>query len=120
MNREPSPPVCSEEGLPDPPKMTEERIAAIAKALGHPARVQILRQFDRCIPHVAGEIVAETDLAQSTVSEHLRILREADVLFTRKDGPRSWYCVRRSVLRAYAEAVARLAVDPAAPEDYSQ
>ena len=119
MNPEPIPPVCSEDGLPDPPQMTDERVAAIAKALGNPARVRILEQFDQCIPHVAGEIVAETDLAQSTVSEHLRILREADVLFTRKDGPRSWYCVRRSVLRSFAEAVEHLAVEPPAPEDHS-
>jgi ArsR family transcriptional regulator len=92
--------------------MTVERIAVIAKALGHPARINILEQFDQCVPHIVGEIAADTDLAQSTVSEHLRILREADVLFTRKDGPRSWYCVRRSVLRAFARAVEDLAVGP--------
>lgn len=115
MTTEPTIPPCTEEGLPDPPEMTEERIAAIAKALGHPARVSILEQFHQCVPHIAGEIVAETDLAQSTVSEHLRILREADVLFTRKDGPRSWYCVRRSVLRAFASAVEDLAAEPATP-----
>jgi ArsR family transcriptional regulator len=109
---EPTPPLCTEAGLPDPPEMTEESIAAIAKALGHPARISILEQFHHCIPHIAGEIVAETDLAQSTVSEHLRILREANVLFTRKDGPRSWYCVRRSVLRAFARAVEDLTAEP--------
>ena len=107
-----APPACSEAGLPDPPEMTEERIAAIAKAIGHPARVRILQQFDQCIPHIAGEIVAEVHLAQSTVSEHLRILREADVLFSRQDGPRSWYCVRRTVLQAFAHAVKDLAVEP--------
>jgi len=105
-------PACSEEGLPDPPPMTEESMALIAKALGHPARVRILEQFDQCIPHVAGEIADESDLAQSTVSEHLRILREADILFARKDGPRIWYCVRRSVLRSFAQAVEDLAVEP--------
>jgi len=105
-------PACSEAGLPDPPPMTDEAVAHIAKALGHPARVQILEQFDQCIPHVAGEIADESDLAQSTVSEHLRILREADILFARKDGPRIWYCVRRSVLRAFAEAVYGLAAEP--------
>jgi ArsR family transcriptional regulator len=105
-------PECSEAGLPDLPPMTEERLAQIAKALGHPARIHILEQFDKCIPHIAGEIVQECDLAQSTVSEHLRILREADVLFSRKDGPRNWYCVRRSVLRAFADAVEKLAVEP--------
>jgi ArsR family transcriptional regulator len=107
-----SSPACSEAGLPDPAPMTEETMAAIGKALGHPARVRILEQFDQCIPHVAGEIADESDLAQSTVSEHLRILREADILFGRKDGPRIWYCVRRSVLRAYAKAVDDLASEP--------
>lgn len=105
MESRPTPPVCTEEGLPEPEPMTDERIALISKALGHPARVRIIEQFDQCIPHVAGEIVEECDLAQSTVSEHLRVLREADVLFVRKDGPRSWYCVRRSVLREYALAI---------------
>ena len=103
-----TPPVCSEEGLPAPGAMTEERIAQISKALGNPARVQIIEQFDQCIPHVAGEIVEGSDLAQSTVSEHLRVLREADLLFVRRDGPRSWYCVRRSVLREYAAAIREL------------
>ena len=102
------PPVCSEEGLPQPDPMTGDRIAQISKALGHPARVKIIEQFDQCIPHIAGEIVDESNLAQSTVSEHLRVLREADVLFVRKDGPRSWYCVRRSVLREYAAAIAEI------------
>lgn len=105
-------PACTEDGLPDPMPMTEEQIASIAKALGHPARIRILEQFDQCVPHIAGEIVDESGLAQSTVSEHLRILREADVLFSRKDGPRSWYCVRRSVLHAFARAIEDLALEP--------
>ena len=104
--------ICAEAGLPDPPKMTGLRLARIAKALGHPARIHILEQFDQSPTHAAGEIVEECDLAQSTVSEHLRILREADVLFARKDGPRNRYCVRRSVLRAFAEAIENLAVEP--------
>lgn len=105
-------PACSEEGLPAAPEMDEEHIAAIAKALAHPARVRILEQFDECVPHVAGEIVDQAGLAQSTVSEHLRILREAGVLFSRKDGPRTWYCVRRSVLHAFARAIEDLALEP--------
>jgi len=105
-------PACSEEGLPPAPDMTDNQIAAIAKALAHPARIRILEQFDECIPHVAGDIVDESGLAQSTVSEHLRILREADVLFSRKDGPRTWYCVRRSVLHVFARAIEDLALEP--------
>ncbi|NNC91703.1 MAG: helix-turn-helix transcriptional regulator [Acidimicrobiia bacterium] len=105
-------PACSEDGLPDPLPMTAEYLAQIAKALGHPARIHILEQFDECIPHLAGEVVENCELAQSTVSEHLRILREADVLFSRKDGPKTWYCVRRSVLHAFARAMDDLAVMP--------
>ncbi|MDH3539641.1 MAG: metalloregulator ArsR/SmtB family transcription factor [Acidimicrobiia bacterium] len=92
--------------------MTEEYLAQVAKALGHPVRIRMLEQFDRCVPHLAGEIVENCALAQSTVSEHLRILREADILFARKDGPRTWYCVRRSVLHAFARAMEDLAVEP--------
>lgn len=91
--------------------MTPERLATIAKALGHPARIRIVRQFDRCVPHVAGQIVDESELSQSTVSEHLRILREAGIVFSRKDGPRSWYCLRRSVLRAFAEAIDEMTLE---------
>jgi len=104
MNQ-PRPPACSEDGLPQPLPMTEERVAAIAKGLAHPARVKIIRQFREARPHMAHEIFEGCDLAQSTVSEHLRILREADILFATKDGPRTWYCLRRSVLRQFADAV---------------
>ena len=99
------PPECSEEHLPEPSPLTEERLALVAKALGHPARIRILEQFldHRC--RTAQEVVDGCDLAQSTVSEHLRILREAEILSARKDGPRIWYCMRRSVLQQFAEAV---------------
>ncbi len=92
--------------------MTEDRIAEIAKAIAHPERVRILEQFESCTPHFAREIVGESTLAQSTVSEHLRILREAGILFARKDGPRTWYCLRRSVLREFAKAVDDLTAEP--------
>lgn len=101
---------CSEAGLPDPSPMTDARIAQIAKALAHPVRVQILRQFECRTPQMVQAIVDEGSLAQSTISEHLRILREADLLFARKDGPRTWYCMRRSVLDRYLEAVHKLSV----------
>lgn len=107
-----TPPHCTEEGLPAPTPMTEEHLATVSRGLGHPARVRIVAMFDkgRCL--MAQDVVDECDLAQSTVSEHLRILRGAEILFARKDGPRTWYCLRRSVLRQYADAVARLAADP--------
>lgn len=101
----PNQPECTEDYLPEPSPLTEDRVALIAKGLAHPARIRILEQFldHRC--KTAHEVVDECDLAQSTVSEHLRILREAEILSARKDGPRIWYCMRRSVLRQFAEAV---------------
>lgn len=108
--RDPAPPPCGEAGLPEPEPFTPERIAQIARAIGNPTRVEIISQFDGCSPHMALEIVSGCTLAQSTVSEHLRILREADVVFATKDGPRTWYCLRRSVLERFAEAIADLAV----------
>lgn len=108
----PPPPECNEDGLLDSARLTEERIAEIAKGLAHPARVRILEQFEECRPHIAQDIVGASDLAQSTVSEHLRILREAGILSAEKDGPRTWYCMRRSVLRQFARAVEELTTEP--------
>lgn len=101
-------PVCTEEGLPEPAPMTVDRVAEIGKALAHPARVKIVQLFQICRPYKVQEIVETCELAQSTISEHLRILRRADVVFARRDGPRTWYCLRRSVLREYVNAIDQL------------
>ena len=70
-------------------------LATLCKALGHPARVAILRhllEVDRCI---CGEIVNILPLAQSTVSQHLRQLKEAGLIRGEIDGPRSCYCANK-------------------------
>lgn len=108
----PHPPECGDEDPLDPVDLSADDLARIAKGLGHPARIGILRQFDSWRPHIAREIVRECGLAQSTVSEHLRILREAGLLVATKDGPRTWYCLRRAVLEQFAGAVERLAGEP--------
>ena len=90
-----------------------DRIAEVAKALAHPARIRIARLFGVCRPRTVHEIVEECELAQSTISEHLRVLREAGVVFARPDGPRMWYCLRRSVLRDFARETEHLATDQA-------
>lgn len=85
-------------------------MAAIAKAMGHPARVQIVEYFMECKPHTVGEIAAQLTLAQSTVSEHLRILREAHILRTEDDGPRTWHCLSRVVLKRFARDMEAMTV----------
>lgn len=89
------------------PKADEE-LAALAKAAGHPARVQILRLLARRETCVCGEIVDELPLAQSTVSQHLKILKEAGLVRGTVDGPRVCYCLEPGALRRLKALVAAL------------
>ena len=97
------PPACLDDDPPvDPAPLTCEQMATIAKAMGHPSRMEIIEFFRECKPLTVGEIAAHLDLAQSTVSEHLRILRSAGILRTEEDGPRTWHCLNRVVLKRFA------------------
>ncbi|MHB8262838.1 MAG: ArsR/SmtB family transcription factor [Acidimicrobiales bacterium] len=88
--------------------LPDNTMAAMAKALGHPARVHILRVLADRQACITGELVAEMPLAQSTISEHLRILREAGLIQGEIEGPRTSYCINRAGLAALKEAVASL------------
>ena len=79
------------DGLAPPPD--DETLAAMAKAVAHPARLAILRLLTNRETCATGDVVAELPLAQSTVSEHLRILREAGLIQGEIEGPRTRYCV---------------------------
>ncbi len=80
----------------------------MAKALGHPTRVRILRLLAARNACMTGDLVAELPLAQSTVSEHLRILREAGLIQGEIEGPRTSYCVNQAGLAAFQHAVSVL------------
>ncbi|MCC6857737.1 MAG: winged helix-turn-helix transcriptional regulator [Bryobacterales bacterium] len=86
----------------------DEELAVLAKAVGHPARVRILRLLSRKDARVCSQIVDELPLAQSTVSEHLRILKEAGLVRCREEGPRAAYCINPAVLRRFKALVAIL------------
>jgi len=77
----------------------DEELAAFAKAIGHPIRVRILRMLARKEARTCSLIVDELPLAQSTVSEHLRILRCAGLVQANENGPRVSYCIVPSALR---------------------
>ena len=79
-------------------KLDDTGLADICKALGHPARIQILRHLqaeDRCI---CGRIVEIMPLAQSTVSQHLKILKQAGLVKGEIEGPKTCYCVNKDML----------------------
>lgn len=97
------PPACLDDDPPvDSTPLTCEEMAAIAKAMGHPARMEIIEFFQECKPHTVGQISEHLALAQSTVSEHLRILRQANIVRIEYDGPRTWHCLNRHVLKRFA------------------
>ena len=75
------------------PSNDDSALATYAKALGHPIRVQIMRQLERLGACQTGSLVDSLPVAQSTVSEHLRILREAGLVCGEVDGPRRCYCI---------------------------
>lgn len=77
----------------------DTELASLAKALSHPARVQILRLLERNKACVCGEIVGEIRLAQSTVSQHLKVLKQAGLIRGEVDGPRVCYCLEPRALR---------------------
>ncbi|MCA9679383.1 MAG: winged helix-turn-helix transcriptional regulator [Kofleriaceae bacterium] len=77
----------------------DDELAALAKAIGHPARVQILRLLVRRTSCVCGDIVDELPLAQSTVSQHLKVLKDAGLVRGSVDGPRVCYCIEPRTLR---------------------
>lgn len=86
----------------------DDELAAFAKAIAHPTRVRILRMLARKEARMCSHIVDELPLAQSTVSEHLRILRSAGLVQANEQGPRVGYCIVPSALKrlkALLEAV---------------
>lgn len=86
----------------------DEELATLAKAMGHPARVQILRLLAGRTSCVCGDIVNELPLAQSTVSEHLRILKAAGLIIGELSGPRVCYCINPAVLGKFKTLVQEL------------
>ena len=77
----------------------DHELAILAKALGHPARVQIIRILTRKTSCVCGDIVEELPLAQSTVSQHLKVLKEAGLICGEVEGVRVCYCLGAQTLR---------------------
>ena len=87
---------------------TEQEIAKLAKAMAHPARVRILRVLntlrnaDGCLN---SSLVSELGLAQSTVSEHLRILKEAGLITVEPKPPKVCYHINQENIRAFLDLI---------------
>lgn len=90
--------------------VADEELAALAKALGHPARVAILRQLAQDGECVCGQIVSALPLAQATVSQHLKVLKDAGLVQGEVDGPRVCYCIDPKAVKRFQKLVDALPV----------
>jgi len=79
----------------------QNRLADLAKALGHPARIAILQLLAKKADCVCGDIVDELPLSQATVSQHLAELKQAGLIVGEIEGPKVCYCINQ---KAWLEA----------------
>lgn len=77
---------------------TQNEIATLAKALGHPARIAILEYLLRVDSCICGDIVNELPLAQPTVSQHLKELKNVGLIKGNIEGTAICYCIDDRVL----------------------
>lgn len=99
---------CDDSDVNLPEDDTADDLAALAWAVAHPARVRILRLLIGRKACVCGEIVDEITLAQSTVSQHLKILKESGLIQGEVDGPRVCYCINHDKLKLLRKLIAGL------------
>jgi len=94
--------------IPGPDQADINDLANLCKALGHPARIQILKHLLAEKQCICGRIVEILPLAQSTVSQHLKILKESGLVQGAVEGPKTCYCVDKTKLASIASAMSTL------------
>ena len=83
----------------------EARLALMLKALGNPIRFQIVKTLAERQMCITQDIVDSTPLAQSTVSQHLKVLREAGLIHGEIEGPATCYCLNPDNIRWLKEQI---------------
>ncbi len=95
-------------GVTKSDKFTEEqnRLASIAKALGHPARIAIIQQLKEKDACNCGDFVKEIGLAQPTISQHLKELRNVGIIKGTVEGTSVCYCISHDTWKECRELFA--------------
>jgi hypothetical protein len=99
------------------PPIEAVQVASIAKALAHPARVKIIVFLLSRPGCIGGDIVDQVGLAQSTVSEHLRILKDAGIVQGAIEYPRICYSLDPSALAPIQDLIEAIAARPPQGEE---
>ena len=89
-------------------QIDDDRLVTMLRAISHPARLEIIKKLSDSGDQQCIDLTREVDLAQSTVSEHLRVLREAGLIEQCGPGPRSGYCLSRDALVWLKQSVVAL------------
>ncbi len=94
----------------------EEQIAQFAKALAHPARVAIIELLLKKQSCICGDIVEELPISQSTVSQHLKALKEAGIIKGEISGVKTCYCINEAKWNKIGKLFEHLFNTPYAPK----
>jgi len=87
-------------------------LAELCKALGHPVRVEIIKILLAKGECISGDIAECFNKAHSTISEHLKILKDAELVLGTIDGPKRCYCVNPKALQEMKQLINLLIFDP--------
>ena len=90
----------------------QQRLAGYCKALGHPVRVEIIKILLAKGECISGDLAESFDKAHSTISEHLKILKNANLVLGAIDGPKRCYCVNPEALKQMKQLINLLEFDP--------
>lgn len=85
----------------------EKRLAQMLKALGNPVRFRIMQYLAENPVCITGDIVDFTTLAQSTVSQHLKVLRDAGLIAGEVEGPATCYCIHTEGILFFKSQIER-------------
>lgn len=91
---------------------TQNQLARMAKALGHPARIAILQALIQKGSCVCGTLVEDVGLKQATTSQHLKALKEAGLIHGEVEGTRVCYCINLTVCKKAMEDLNNLFCPP--------
>lgn len=83
----------------------QNHLAVMAKALGHPARIAIIEYLAKTKGCVCGEIVDEIGLAQATISQHLKALKEVGIVRGKVEGVSVCYCLDEDNIKMLGDSL---------------
>lgn len=89
--------------------MTDDRLPLVARALAHPARIAIVRILAANSDCRGRDVFSQLPLAQSTVSQHLRVLKEAGIVESHAVGTSAVFCLAADVLDEFGAALQGIA-----------